>query len=291
MSIDSSTQTVDTTLPTLYVSDLDGTLLGHDSMVSAASVAMLNRLIDERGILFTVATARTPATVEPIMQQVHMRLPLITMTGAALWDAASHRFAGTQILAPDVVDGVLQVLAEEGLQPFVYRRCGERLEAHHAGVLTTAESHFVEERKHLILKSFVLGNEARLFSGDSDTLLIFVMNDYARLERAHRLITTTMPCTAMLYRDIFDPATGLLEVYRQGCTKARAIAELAQQCGAGRVVTFGDNLNDLDMLRHADVAVAVANAVPEVKAIANIIIGTNTADAVPKFIMHEECLA
>lgn len=291
MPIDSSTIFAGSAQPTLYVSDLDGTLLGRDSLVSAPSVEMLNRLIDERGILFTVATARTPATVEPIMQRVHMRLPFITMTGAAMWDAATHRFAGTQVLAPELVDGVLSVLVDEGLQPFVYRRCGECLEAHHAGTLTTAERHFVEQRQHLALKRFVLGGEARLTSGHSDTLLIFVMNDYARLERVHRLITAALPCTAMLYRDIHDPATGLLEVYRQGCTKSRAIAELALQCGAGRVVTFGDNLNDLDMLRHADVAVAVANAVPEVKAAADIIIGDNTTDAVPKFIMHEENLA
>lgn len=274
-------------MKTLYVSDLDGTLLGPDSQVSASSVALLNRLIDERGILFTVATARTPATVEPIMQHVHTRLPLITMTGAALWDAAAHRFAGTQVLAPELADGVLRVLAGEGLQPFVYRRCGERLEAHHAGELTPAERQFVEQRRHLALKRFVLGDEARLSGGDGDTLLIFAMNDYDRLERAHRLITTTMPCTVMLYRDIFDPATGLLEVYRQGCTKARAIATLASQCGTSRVVAFGDNLNDLDMLRAADVAVAVGNAVPEVKAAAHIVIGPNTTDAVPKFIMHE----
>ncbi|MBR3453503.1 MAG: HAD hydrolase family protein [Muribaculaceae bacterium] len=44
---------------TLYVSDLDGTLLGHDSRLSAVTVATLNRIIGELGGLFTVATART----------------------------------------------------------------------------------------------------------------------------------------------------------------------------------------------------------------------------------------
>ena len=45
---------------TLYVSDLDGTLLGADSHLSVASCAMLNEAIAQ-GALFTVATARTPA--------------------------------------------------------------------------------------------------------------------------------------------------------------------------------------------------------------------------------------
>ena len=51
-------------ISTLYVSDLDGTLLNPDSRVSERSAAILNRLV-ERGVMFTPATARTPATVQP----------------------------------------------------------------------------------------------------------------------------------------------------------------------------------------------------------------------------------
>ena len=52
---------------TLYVSDLDGTLLDNTSRVSPATSAMLNETI-AGGALFTVATARTPATVQPLLQ-------------------------------------------------------------------------------------------------------------------------------------------------------------------------------------------------------------------------------
>ena len=64
---------------TLYVSDLDGTLLGNDSQLSSGSIATLNRIIGELGGLFTVATARTPATVVPLMQQVRSRLPFVVI--------------------------------------------------------------------------------------------------------------------------------------------------------------------------------------------------------------------
>ena len=72
-------------------------------------------------------------------------------------------------------------------------------------------------------------------------------------------------------------------------SKAAAVKQLASEAGADRVVVFGDNLNDIPMMKVADVAVAVNNALPEVKAIAHHIIGSNTADAVARFIERDYC--
>ena len=71
-------------ISTLYVSDLDGTLLNEHSQVSAESAAMLNEAIERFGAQFTCATARTPATIVPLMQHIHMQLPMIAMAGAAM---------------------------------------------------------------------------------------------------------------------------------------------------------------------------------------------------------------
>jgi hydroxymethylpyrimidine pyrophosphatase-like HAD family hydrolase len=54
---------------------------------------------------------------------------------------------------------------------------------------------------------------------------------------------------------------------------------------AERLVVYGDNLNDLPMMKVADVAVAVENALPEVKAAADVVIGANSDDSVAKHIL------
>ena len=59
---------------TLYISDLDGTLLDDTSMISDESARLLDDAIRHHGAVFTIATARTPATVMPIMR----RLPAAT---------------------------------------------------------------------------------------------------------------------------------------------------------------------------------------------------------------------
>jgi hydroxymethylpyrimidine pyrophosphatase-like HAD family hydrolase len=92
------------------------------------------------------------------------------------------------------------------------------------------------------------------------------------------------------YVDIFGEKTGLLELFAPGVSKAEAVKQLAQDVEADRVVVFGDNLNDIPMMQVADVAIAVENALPEVKAIAHKVIGANTTDAVARFIEEDFCV-
>ena len=70
--------------------------------------------------------------------------------------------------------------------------------------------------------------------------------------------------------------------------KASAVSELKRRSGADRLVVFGDNLNDLSMFAVADTAVAVENALPQVKEKADVVIGPNSADAVPRYIAKQE---
>ena len=269
---------------TLYVSDLDGTLLGEDSQLSAVTVATLNRIIGELGGLFTVATARTPATVVPLMQEVHARLPFIVIGGSAMWNPVTGTYEHTRGIDDMTVNAVADVFGRHGAHPFIYRRHGSMLHAHHYGPMSPQEERFVDERRHLPLKKFILDDCDYLHS-DDEALLIFSLNKYAVLKAIANDLKATVPtCSVMLYHDIFDESEGYLEIFTAGTSKARAISDLAREVGASRVVVFGDNRNDIAMMQAADHSVAVGNAFPEVKAAASEVIGPNTADSVARWI-------
>jgi Cof subfamily protein (haloacid dehalogenase superfamily) len=274
--------------PTLYVSDLDGTLLGEDSQLSAVTVATLNRIIGELGGLFTVATARTPATVVPLMQQVHARLPFIVIGGSAMWNPVTMSYEHTRGIDDMTVNAVADVFDRRGAHPFIYRRHGKNLlHTHHYGPLSPQEERFIAERQHLPLKQFFLDDRDFRHS-DDEALLIFSMNKYAVLKSIADDLRTSVPtCSVMVYHDIFDESEGYLEIFSAGTSKAAAIRDLARQLGAGRVVVFGDNRNDIAMMQAADFSVAVDNAFTEVKAVASEVIGPNTVDSVARWIEKE----
>ena len=274
--------------PTLYVSDLDGTLLGEDSQLSAVTVATLNRIIGELGGLFTVATARTPATVVPLMQQVHARLPFIVIGGSAMWNPVTMSYEHTRGIDDMTVNAVADVFDRRGAHPFIYRRHGKNLlHTHHYGPLSPQEERFIAERQHLPLKQFFLDDRDFRHS-DDEALLIFSMNKYAVLKSIADDLRTSVPtCSVMVYHDIFDESEGYLEIFSAGTSKAAAIRDLARQLGVGRVVVFGDNRNDIAMMQAADFSVAVDNAFTEVKSVASEVIGPNTVDSVARWIETE----
>lgn len=270
---------------TLYVSDMDGTLLGSDSLVSENSARIISELTD-RGCLITVATARTPATVVPLLSGTRTTPPAIVMTGTTLWNRNGGCFTDTHFMPGKDVAQALQLCKKAAVHPFVYimAQDGSTLDVYHAAPgLNKAEQNFYEERARLKLKRFHLGTPApeRAFT---HCLLLYAMGPAESIKAAYESFRSTTECSVFCYPDIFNEDVYNLEIFPPGVTKASAILKLKETMGASRLVVFGDNLNDLPMFGIADVAVAVGNALPEVKAAADVVIEPNYTDSVARFI-------
>lgn len=271
---------------TLFVSDLDGTLLSSDSRVSQRSVQILNEAI-AKGALFTIATARTPSTVERLMKDVKANLPFIVMTGSAIWNPADGLFMESTVMLPDTAQKILDTVRSHNLPTFIYQLSEGKINIYHTGTLSDNERKFISERNDSQYKIFHIpeNGESVIPYELTNISLFYSMQPTAHVEETFADIKGNIECNPIFYHDLFGEETGIMEVFSPEASKANAIKRLKAISGADRVVAFGDNINDIPMLREADVAVAVENAVPEVKRIADVIIGPNTTDAVPRFIL------
>ena len=275
----------------LFVTDLDGTLLDADGKVPPMSARIISEL-SHRGALITVATARTPATVARILAHTFTRLPLIVMTGAALWDRSHRCYADPHPIPPDQAAEVYRLCLSTGLSPFVYNLTDDAmLHVHHVGEISPLEQRFIRDRSQLMLKQFHFHTEMAPMSTFDATMLLLAMgpvDDVMKLGEALRL---SIDLTVQAYPDNYDPAQGVLEVFAHGVSKAEAVRSMAERVGAEWVTVFGDNLNDLPMMEMADEAVAVANAMPEVIERADTVIGPNTDESVARYILESLGLA
>ncbi len=272
---------------TLYVSDLDGTLLGADAKISEASAAMLNEAIAE-GALFSIATARTPSTVANLLRDVDTRLPFIVMTGSAMWNPATQSYADVINIPTATALQVMERFRKNQLPTFIYTLSGGVINIYHYGKLSETEQKFIAERDDSAYKVFHIPADGTSLLPDplDDVVLFYAMQPNIHTEHTYKEITDIEGCNPIYYHDIYGPDMGILEVFSSAASKANALRRLRRMTGADRVVVFGDNINDLPMMREADVAVAVENAVAEVKEAADIVIGPNTSDSVARYILE-----
>lgn len=139
---------------TLYVSDMDGTLLNNGSFVSDRSSAIISDLSHD-GALITVATARTPATVVSLMEGTFTTIPYVVLTGAALYDHASRAYHDIHYMPADDCALLRRLYTDAGVAPFIYHLPpGDGLVVYHDPAMTAEERDFYSERSHLRLKRF-----------------------------------------------------------------------------------------------------------------------------------------
>lgn len=272
----------------LFVTDLDGTLLNRDSRVSPESARIISRL-SRQGVLITCATARTPATVEILLRDTLTLPPAIVMTGAAMWDRSAGQYLDPHFIPEPAAADIVERCAAHGITPFIYTIGADGIiHTYFHGTPTNKEQKFIDERSHLRLKRIHIVSRPRMAVSPvyPSTILIFALGDLNAIKRLADELTATGGCSVSAYPDIFNHKTGFIEIFAPGVSKAAAVGRLKAATGADRLIVFGDNLNDLPMMAAADLAVAVDNALPQVKDAADIVIGSNTADSVARFIQE-----
>lgn len=273
-------------MKTIYVTDLDGTLLNDKSEISIRSKMLLNELAS-KGALITFATARTPATVVEIFKGVELNLPGIVMTGAATYDLRKNKYGNMKFLDKEVAVKALEIFSHYDISPFVYSWYpGNILHAFHPDDIREHEKSFYELRRDKRLKQFHIGENPDEWAL-GHALLIFSIAERKDLEPVTLTLSDAIGYPVSYYNDIISPNHGFIEIFGKDVSKASAILELKKELSAERVVVFGDNLNDIPMFSVADLSVAVENSFPEVKEKADIVIGNNIDDSVMEYIYKD----
>ena len=270
----------------LFVTDLDGTLLDNSARVPVQSAALISEL-SHCGALISIATARTPATVDPLMAHVFTTPPAIVLTGAAMWSRRHRKYINPVYIDPAAGALAVNVCREAGVQPFAYtlHEPTSTLHVYRNGPLTNREAKFINDRSELSLKRFHLDTPAGEGAVFDSLMLVFAMGPAPLIHTIARALRTDTRLSVSAYTDTYNPGTGIIEVFGAGVSKAAAVLRLKEMTGASGLTVFGDNLNDLSMMAVADTAVAVANAADAVLEAADTVIGPNTENSVAEYIL------
>lgn len=265
----------------LFVTDLDGTLLTPQKTLSEKTVTLLNSLLD-RGMLFSVATARSPATAVSILSELHLSLPVILLGGVFLYDLKGRKYLDCEVIPSETAQTVLEIMERAGRMPFLYSMEDE-LCVEFKQLYNAEEEKFYRERVGKAYKRFI--KREHLEAPAEKKVVFFSMQD--RRERLLPIVKEIKKIKGLgsaFYRDNYSE-NYFLEIFSFSASKRAGVEKLKALCGADYVVAFGDNANDVDMLSSADEGYAVRNGTEEAKGAANGLIASNEEDGVAEFLI------
>lgn len=268
---------------TLYVSDLDGTLLDRRDRLPEYTVRTLNALL-RKGMLFTFATARSWHSAHIVTEGLSPSLPWIVHNGAMLCDGRTGERTDQVTFTDPQRREILALCEAFDIWPFCY------------GILEGGEKIFyLEDKKRNPGMDFYIDRHKKdkrlvpvkgtkeLLQGS--TYYFTFIGDREPLtplwEQIKEFDWLNLTFQQELYRDEY-----WLEITPKEATKACAALRLKERLGCDRLVAFGDAMNDLPLFLAADESCAVENAMPPVRKAATRVIGSNEEGGVARFLME-----
>ena len=265
---------------TLYVTDLDGTLLNTHDRINPYSIEIINGLV-EKGMLFTYATARSLVSASVVAEGLVTNIPVIAYNGAFIINPSTGEILTSTFFKKEETDKVREALYEYNISPLVYsyvdgvEKVSWVTTRENEGIKRYLEKHQGDRR----LRPLHDGNG--LYDG---AMFDFTcIGEREELLPVYEIFSREDRYTCTLQQELYRPEYWC-EILPKKATKAEAIKKLKKLWNCDRVVSFGDAINDVPMFRISDECYAVSNAVDALKELATGIIGSNDEDGVAKWL-------
>lgn len=267
-----------TTSKTLYITDLDGTLLHHNERISNKSCEIINNLI-KNGLNFSYATARSIVTSSMVSKGLEVELPVIVNNGTFITDPHTRKRIISNKFTQNEASDIYNSLVNFEISPLIYSYINDNEKfSYDKKSINSALADFIESRKN-DGRDNPLENTSQILDGD--VFYFTCIGEDEKLIAAYNALKEKYNC--IYQKDIYSNEPWL-EIMPHSATKAQAILQLKELYGFDKVVVFGDGINDIPMFEIADECYAVANATEKLKAIATDIIDSNENDGVAKWL-------
>ena len=267
-------------MKTLYVADLDGTLLNREDKLSDFTIKTVNKLVNT-GMLFSYATARSLSSASLVTTGLTTDIPVIVYNGVSIRNAKTGAILYSLKFEENEKNDIVNFLICRGIYPLVYAFIGGQ---EHVSWLRGKENEGMLRYINLRNGDKRLRNtnqDSELFIGD--TFYFTCIGSRHELLPIYERFRNDNKYTCTLQQELYREEYWC-EIMPRMATKANAINKLKEITHCNKVVTFGDAINDIPMFLISDECYAVDNAISELKNIATAVIKSNAEDGIAHWL-------
>ena len=250
--------------------DMDGTLLGSNHQLSERTIAAV-QMIASKGMLVLLATARMASAVKNHLDKLGTPGLIVAHNGALVKDVKTGQIYHHQTIPKSVVAEILDLL--EAKETVIHFNCDDEI------YLTTPNPYsdrysqelqvtlkYISSLKHLEKTPTTI-----LVIDRKDALEELLMTLSAKFRG--EIDCVLVPWQSNIWRMQFLPPN---------TSKGKGVLQVAKRLGVKpeEIISFGDNYNDMEMIQSVGLGIAMGNAVPDLKQVADFVTLSNREDGV-----------
>ncbi len=260
----------------LIVLDLDGTLLTDDKTISEKTKLTLEKA-KEAGHQIMIATGRPFRASSVYYNELMLTTPIVNFNGALVHHPNNKSWQ--TIHSPMDISVVHDVV--DSVDKYQYKNLI-------AEVMDDVYIHTEDQSMMDIFKmgepNVSIGNLRKNLSDDPTSLLIHATEENVPSIRKH---LEDVHAELIDHRRWGAPFH-IIEIVKKGLNKAVGISHVAKDLGIprDRIIAFGDEDNDLEMIEYAGIGVAMSNGIDQLKSIANEITLSNNEDGIANLLIE-----
>lgn len=230
----------------LFISGMDDTLLTMNETLTPYSRIELNQMIRD-GAKFTLSTMRTPASLMVPMHDIDLKLPVIAMDGAVLYDVKNKAYKKYYAIEDSLVNAICMLYNAAGLNYFVNAIVENILVIYYGDFKNEAEQKLYEEMNNSPYRNYLKHH----FFNQEDVIYFMSLCEDAKAQAFYDELSR-QPFFDRLRCRIYASTDYLgytyIKIYDKNATRENMIAHLVSELDVTRTVTFGSIEGKYDVL-------------------------------------------
>lgn len=221
----------------LFVSGIDDTILNSGSRLTPYNKVELNRLI-ENGANFTISTIRTPASVREALEGVNLKLPIIAMDGAVLYDMEENSFLMKYQMSDSQADKMSTFLDNIGITYFTNTVVDDLLVIYYQNLENEAEQGIYERHRKSPYRNYVKVEHPIC----SNVVYFLVIEKKEKTEQLYQQLMEqewVSDFRIVLADSMNYPGYAHIKIYHKQATREHMLQNLEALLDIEKTVTFG----------------------------------------------------
>lgn len=221
----------------LFLSGLDDTLLAENGEMSDYSRVELNRLIED-GAHISISTIRTPASLMSPLSGIRLKLPVIVMDGAALFNIAEKRYEYVYVISPEKSNMIKNWLDEREISYFTNIIIDDVLMIYYQKTDNGPYNELISKLRSSPYRNYI----NREVPTNESVVYYLVIDKSEKIEELYNAIM--MQDWIEQFKIVISPSTeisgcSLLKIYNRNACKENMTEYLSKMIGIDTIVTFG----------------------------------------------------